>query len=94
MNERDAAYHNGTAWPWLLGAYCEALVRVGDAKGVEEGAAARVTARRVIAPLLDNMWGPCLGQVAEVYDGAPPQTAQGCPAQAWSVAEIIRVLCL
>lgn len=90
MFERDRAYHNGTAWPWLLGAYAEAVWRAGDCSP-----AAAEEARRALAPLLDALRsgeGPCVGQVAEVYDAeGAPQRADGCPAQAWSVAELLRM---
>jgi predicted glycogen debranching enzyme len=92
--ERDRAYHNGTAWPWLLGPYAEAVLRVG---GFTD--AARREARGVLEPILAEMsisptrGGPrgCVGQIAEIYDGNAPQRPQGCPAQAWSVAEVLRV---
>jgi len=93
--ERDRAYHNGTVWPWLIGAYAEAVLRVG---GFSARSAA--DARRAIAPLLDVV--TCrgqaaeLGQIPEIYDAdespAMPRRADGCPMQAWSVAETLRVL--
>lgn len=93
--QRDQAYHNGTAWPWLLGPYAEAVLRVGGFS-----AASKSEARGAIQPLLAELTvsptrrGPrgCLGQVAEIYDADAPQRPQGCPAQAWSVAELLRVL--
>jgi glycogen debranching enzyme len=99
--ERDAAYHQGTAWPWLLGPLAEAVLRAGDF-----GDAARREARRILAPVLETLDpgaaqprdGTCPGQIAEVYDGdhadGAPQRAGGCPAQAWSVAETLRVLAM
>jgi 4-alpha-glucanotransferase len=87
LMQRDAAYHNGTVWPWLIGPYATAVLRVG---GFE--ARSRSEARSVIAPLLDSLDSGCLHQVAEVYDGDPPHRPSGCPAQAWSVAELQRVL--
>jgi predicted glycogen debranching enzyme len=87
MWERDGAYHNGTVWPWLLGPYAEAVVRL-DAFS----SASRREARQLMRPLLDDMSsGQCLGQIAEVFDAEPPRGAGGCPAQAWSVAELLRV---
>jgi predicted glycogen debranching enzyme len=93
--ERDRAYHNGTAWPWLLGPYAEALLRVG---GFSEQS--RKEARAALQPILAEMRGVptrsgpcgCLGQIAEIYDGGSPQRPQGCPAQAWSIAEALRVM--
>ena len=91
MWSRDKAYHNGTVWPWLIGPYCEALMRVNDFS--EES---KREARAGIGPLLDEMnrtsGRTCLGQIAEVYDGDPPHIPDGCPAQAWSVAEVLRIL--
>ena len=88
---RDAAYHNGTVWPWLLGPYAEAVMRVGGFS-----AASRAEAERALRPLirwLERGWSP--GQLPEVFDGddAPgaPREPDGCPAQAWSVAETLRV---
>jgi predicted glycogen debranching enzyme len=89
MPQRDAAYHNGTVWPWLIGPYCEALLRSEDFSS-----AAKHEARETISPLLATLNTDCLGQVAEVYDGDEPHRADGCPAQAWSVAELLRVLTL
>ena len=90
--ERDRAYHNGTVWPWLIGAYAESVLRLGGFS-----AAAKSQARSAIQPLLDELTlgprtapGP-IGQVAEVYDGDPPHRPNGCPAQAWSIAELLRV---
>jgi glycogen debranching enzyme len=76
--ERDAAYHQGTVWPWLLGPYVDAARRVGrPLDGLLAG---------IDAHLGD--WG--LGSVSETTDGAPPHAATGCPFQAWSVAELLR----
>ena len=94
--ERDAAYHQGTAWPWLLGAYAEAVMRVGDGS-----AAARTEARDALEPIIAAMdpfaggrAASCVGQIAEVYDGDVPQRPGGCPAQAWSASEALRAYLL
>ena len=88
--ERDRAYHNGSVWPWLIGPYCESILRVNDFNDQS-----KQEVRAVIQPLLDESektTGPrCLGQIAEVYDGDPPHRPSGCTAQAWSVAEVLRV---
>ncbi len=91
MMARDRAYHNGTVWPWLIGRFAEAVMRVG---GFSE--ASRAEACWLIKPLIGTMAGPggCLGQIAEVYDAEEPRRAQGCIAQAWSVAEVLRVAAL
>lgn len=87
---RDGAYHNGTVWPWLIGPYAEAVLRVG-----EFSADAKAEAGRAIAPLLAAVDGYSAGQLAEIFDGdhAPnaPQRPDGCFAQAWSIAELLRV---
>ncbi len=87
--ERDAAYHNGTVWPYLLGAYASAVVRVG-----EGSPAARAEARAALMPLIESLSRPSAagvaGSLAEVFDADEPRRPQGCPAQAWSVAEVLR----
>jgi len=76
--ERDRAYHQGTVWPWLTGAYVEACVRTGvGVEGVLSGLEGHV-----------GDWG--LGSVSETADGDAPNAATGCPFQAWSVAELLR----
>ncbi len=93
--QRDAAYHQGTVWPWLIGPYAEAVLRVGRFSD-----AARAEARAAIQPLLDLMMGsahspfPGVGQLHEIHEASPPHRPVGCFAQAWSVAEIVRVLAL
>lgn len=89
MMSRDRAYHNGTVWPWLIGPYCEALLRAENFSSE-----ARAEARAALQPLLDSMKRACLGQIAEIYDAEAPRRAQGCVAQAWSVAEVLRAACL
>ncbi len=100
MFERDGAYHQGAAWPWLLGPLAEAILRCGGFSAER----ARREALAVLRPLMDTLdpagftmgarGGGCPGQIAEIYDGGDPQRPQGCPAQAWSVAEVLRVLTL
>jgi predicted glycogen debranching enzyme len=88
--ERDRAYHNGTVWPWLIGPYCEAVLRVE--KFID---AAKQRVREILQPLLRELDAPnggCVNQLAEVYDGDAPHRPNGCPAQAWSVAEVLRIL--
>ncbi|MDH4179461.1 MAG: glycogen debranching protein, partial [Armatimonadota bacterium] len=83
--QRDGAYHQGTVWPWLLGPFITAFVRVA-----EDRAAARREARGWVAGFREHLKEAGLGQVSEVFDGDPPHRARGCIAQAWSVAEILR----
>jgi starch synthase (maltosyl-transferring) len=81
---RKAAYHNGTAWPWLLPTFCEALVKV-------HGPSAIPQARRLMGTTSALLQDGCLGQLAEVMDGDPPHRLRGCGAQAWSISEWVRV---
>ncbi len=77
--ERDGAYHQGTVWPWLLGPYLDAARVAGlETEGVLAGVEAHL-----------GEWG--VGSVSETADGAAPHGATGCPFQAWSVAEVLRV---
>ncbi len=89
--ERDKAYHQGTIWPWLIGPYCEAILRTGDFSSD-----ARRQALRVITPLLDDLLGDGWGQLHEIHEAQTDALGRhrgvGCPAQAWSVGELLRVL--
>ena len=86
--ERDGAYHQGTVWPWLIGPFVEAWVRVNG-----DTAAVRTEARaRFLPPLLAHLEVAGLGHISEVADAEAPHTPGGCPFQAWSLAEFIRVL--
>jgi predicted glycogen debranching enzyme len=87
VRERDGAYHQGTAWPWLLGAFVEAWVRVRG--GTAE--AKRSARERFLAPLWRHLDEAGLGHVAEIADGDPPHMPRGCPFQAWSVGEALRL---
>lgn len=93
MTDRDRAYHNGTAWPWLLGPYCEALMRVNNFD-----APSRKQAQSLLVGLASKMDSDSVGQLFEIYDAQPDQTGnhrpQGCVAQAWSISETLRVLVL
>lgn len=90
MMSRDRAYHNGTVWPWLLGAYGEAVLRAG-----EFSTEARAEVLRSVGALIGSLSRNCLGQIGEVYDAEPDaqgvRREQACVAQAWSVAEPLRV---
>jgi glycogen debranching enzyme len=85
--DRDAAYHNGTVWAWLIGPFISAYLKVNhkSEKSVEQ-------ARTWLRPLIDGMnTTACIGQISEIFEGEPPHRAVGCFAQAWSVAEVLRV---
>jgi len=87
VRERDGAYHQGTIWPWLLGAFVDAWVRV---RGGTREAKAQARAR-FLAPLLAHLDEAGLDHVSEIVDAEPPHTPRGCPFQAWSVGEAIRI---
>jgi predicted glycogen debranching enzyme len=84
---RDGAYHQGTVWPWLLGAFVDAWLGV---RGRTEGARAEAD-RRFVQPLREHLHHAGLGHVSEIADGDPPHTPRGCPWQAWSLGELIRI---
>jgi len=84
--QRKPAYHNGTAWTWVLPMACEALVKAWD-KSPGAIAAARAYLGSMDTLLLTN----CLGQLPEILDGDEPHLARGCDAQAWSATEALRV---
>ena len=84
---RDGAYHQGTAWPWLAGPFVEAWLRVRG--GTPE--ARREARERFLRPLEDALALAGLGHLPEVADAEPPQRAGGCPFQAWSLGELIRL---
>jgi predicted glycogen debranching enzyme len=84
--ERDAAYHNGTVWPWLIGPFLEAYLKVHD--HLPE---AQRQARVWLQPLIDHLNNACIGQVSECFDGDEPHRPVAAPAQAWSVAEVLRI---
>ena len=85
--QRDAVYHQGTVWPWLMGPFVEAWVRVRG-----NTAAARREARaRFLRPLLLHLEDAGLGHVSEIADAEAPFAPKGCPFQAWSLGELIRL---
>jgi predicted glycogen debranching enzyme len=85
---RDSAYHQGTVWPWLLGPFVTAYVRVNG--GTPQ---ARERALELLRPLGEHLVGAGVGQIAEIFDGDSPHRPRGCLAQAWSVAEVLRAFC-
>jgi predicted glycogen debranching enzyme len=82
LRSRDAAYHQGTVWPWLIGPFVDAWLRVhpGDLK----------TARGFLATFEPHLHAACIGSISEVCDAKAPFFPRGCVAQAWSVAEVLR----
>jgi predicted glycogen debranching enzyme len=83
--ERDGAYHQGTVWPWLIGPFISAYVKVNGASE-----AARNQASEWLMPLKDHLSDAALGHISEIFDGDAPQRPVGCVAQAWSVGEVLR----
>ncbi len=84
LRARDAAYHQGTVWGWLIGPWIEAWLRVHPDD--------RAGARRFLDGMLQSVGEFGIGSIAEVFDAEPPYTQRGCIAQAWSVAETLRCL--
>jgi glycogen debranching enzyme len=85
-HDRDAAYHQGTVWPYLMGAFVEAYLKVN-----EFSQESKIEAAQFIMPLIRHLTeNGCISSVSEIFDGDDPQMPRGCIAQAWSVAELIR----
>ncbi len=84
---RDEAYHQGTVWPYLMGPFLEAYLKVRSYSTESKSDVAEF-----LRPLLRHLVeDACLGSISEVFDGDPPHRPAGCPAQAWSVAEVLRI---
>ena len=85
LKDRDRAYHQGTVWPWLIGPFVEAYLKVNQFSPVS-----KIKAAHFIQPLLEHLTEQaCLGSISEIFDGDSPHTPRGCIAQAWSVGELI-----
>ncbi len=85
VQQRDAAYHQGTGWAWLTGPFVTAFRRVHEYS--EES---KTVAERFIAPFKAHLRDHGIGSVSEIFDGDPPHYPRGCCSQAWSVAEVLR----
>jgi predicted glycogen debranching enzyme len=85
QNDRDLAYHQGTAWPWLLGFYLEAYLRLYQLSGIS-------FVERMLIGLDDEMNQHCIGTLSELFDGNPPFQSRGAISFAMNVAAILRVL--
>jgi glycogen debranching enzyme len=82
---RDSGYHQGTVWPWLIGPFVEAWLRVhGDTADPREADL------RFLQPIRDHLAVGGLGHISEIADADPPHTPRGCPFQAWSLGEFLR----
>jgi predicted glycogen debranching enzyme len=86
QRNRDEAYHNGAVWPWLIGGFLDAYLRVNN-----DSPAARTQAAKWLDPLIAQMNTNCIGQIHEICEGDEPHRPVGCFAQAWSVAEVLRL---
>jgi predicted glycogen debranching enzyme len=82
LRARDAAYHQGTVWTWLIGPFVDAWLKVYPDRKDE--------ARQFISAFNNDLSQACIGSISEVYDAEQPHTPRGCVAQAWSVAEVLR----
>lgn len=89
LHDRDAAYHQGTAWAFPLGALVTAYRKVAKEAG-EDQAEVLLYLRHLVEPLQDHLRDGCVGQIAEIFDGNEPNISRGTYAQAWSVGEILR----
>ncbi len=83
LRARDAAYHQGTVWAWLIGPFVDAWLKVYPED--------RSGARRCLEGFLSHLDQACIGSVSEIFDAEEPYAPRGCIAQAWSVAELLRV---
>jgi predicted glycogen debranching enzyme len=88
QRSRDSAYHQGTVWPWLLGPFISAYVKVNGGS-----AQSRSRAHDLLRGIEKHLTEAGVGQISEIFDGDVPHHPRGCFAQAWSVAEVLRVLC-
>jgi predicted glycogen debranching enzyme len=84
LRARDAAYHQGTVWAWLIGPFIDAWLRVHPGQYAE--------ARSFLAGFNEHLSDACIGTISEIFDATKPYAPRGCVAQAWSVSEVLRSL--
>jgi glycogen debranching enzyme len=82
LRDRDAAYHQGTVWPWLLGPYVDAYLKLYPNQLDH--------AQHLLSAFDERLTKNAVGSISEIFDAEPPYTHRGCVAQAWSVAEVLR----
>jgi glycogen debranching enzyme len=82
LRARDAAYHQGTVWAWLIGPFIDAWLRTYPDR--------RTEARSFLSAFDKHLSDACIGTISEVFDASDPYAPRGCIAQAWSVAEVLR----
>lgn len=89
LAKRDAAYHQGTAWGFLLGGFLSAYMKVNH-----HSSSAAANAVRMLEPVRKHLTDSgCIGSISEIFDGDAPHNPRGCYAQAWSVGEVLRCYC-
>lgn len=89
LAKRDAAYHQGTAWGFLLGGFFSAYMKVNH-----HSSSAAANAVRMLEPVRKHLMDSgCIGSISEIFDGDTPHNPRGCYAQAWSVGEVLRCYC-
>jgi glycogen debranching enzyme len=84
LRSRDAAYHQGTVWAWLIGPFIDAWLKLYPEKCRQAGS--------FLDGFRDHLSQACIGSISEIFDAEPPYTPRGCIAQAWSVAEVLRAM--
>jgi glycogen debranching enzyme len=84
LRSRDAAYHQGTVWAWLIGPFVDAWIKMYPED--------RAGARLLLEGFEKHLSEACVGSISEIFDAEEPYTPRGCVAQAWSVAEVLRCL--
>ncbi|MBN2681239.1 MAG: glycogen debranching enzyme family protein [Bacteroidales bacterium] len=85
QEQRDNAYHQGTVWPWLLGHFAEGILKI-------HGKSRLAFVQKLISSFEEDMSMHGIGSISEVYDGDPPHNPNGAISQAWSVAEVLRMI--
>jgi glycogen debranching enzyme len=84
LRSRDAAYHQGTVWAWLIGPYIDAWLRAFPDDDL--------TVRGILEGFSPHLSDAAVGSISEIFDAESPYAPRGCVAQAWSVAEVLRCL--
>ena len=84
LRSRDAAYHQGTVWGWLIGPYADAWLKLHPGETARAG--------ELVKGFEEHLGKACVGSISEIFDADPPYVPRGCVAQAWSVAEVLRII--
>lgn len=91
QHQRDAAYHQGAVWSWLLGPYIDAIMKEQAFTGMERLSGKRL-AQNIISKFLPHLMEGSIGTISEIFDAEAPHHFKGCAAQAWSVGELLRII--